>query len=266
MDLLKRHRAPILAEAWKLIDREAERVLRLQLAGRKLVDLDGPHGWKWAAVNTGRVMGLKDPPIEGVTVGLRAVVPLLEVRAAFVLDIDELDSVARGAEDPDLGTVVTAAEKVARFEDDAIFNGNSAAGIVGIIPSSPHAAVEVASPEAWPSAVARAKEVLKSAGIGGPFALAAGKPAYDELSAASEDGYPLKKRVEQIVEGPIVWAPEVRGAVLLSTRGGDYELSVGQDLSIGYSYSERSSVALFLAESFTFRVLEPTAAVLLRRS
>ena len=35
MDLLKRTLAPILPEAWKAIDEEARRVLKLNLAGRK---------------------------------------------------------------------------------------------------------------------------------------------------------------------------------------------------------------------------------------
>jgi uncharacterized linocin/CFP29 family protein len=92
-----------------------------------------------------------------------------------------------------------------------------------------------------------------------------GPRAYDELSAASEDGYPLRKRIERsLIDGPFVWAPALTGAVLMSTRGGDFELTVGQDLSIGYAYHEKHQVELYLTESFTFRVLEPKAAVWLQ--
>src|SRR5438045_2139861 len=55
MDLLKRELAPITSEAWQQIDEEARRVLKLHLAGRKLVDFSGPHGWQLGAVNTGRL-------------------------------------------------------------------------------------------------------------------------------------------------------------------------------------------------------------------
>ena len=79
MDLLKRELAPILPDAWKLIDAEATRVLRLNLAGRKLVDFKGPFGWTYAAVNTGRLHLLEQQPIEGVSTGLRLVQPLVEV-------------------------------------------------------------------------------------------------------------------------------------------------------------------------------------------
>lgn len=266
MDLLKREIAPILPDAWRLIDAEATRVLRLNLAGRKLVDFEGPSGWTTGAVNTGRIHMFSDQPVEGVSAGLRLVQPLVELRSPIVLDTLELDTVARGADDPDLGNVVRAAERTARVEDEAIFNGWPDAGIAGILPSSPHSPITVGSAAAWPEAIVRAKEVLRAAGIGGPYAVAFSPSAYDELSAASEDGYPIRKRIEQIIEGPLVWAPAVKGAILLSIRGGDFELTVGQDLSIGYAHSERSRVELYLTESFTFRVLEPAAAVHLLRS
>ncbi|HEX3343096.1 MAG TPA: family 1 encapsulin nanocompartment shell protein, partial [Polyangiaceae bacterium] len=110
-------------------------------------------------------------------------------------------------------------------------------------------------------------EVLRAAGINGPYALALGVQAYDELDADSEDGYPLRRRfAETLPDVALVWAPALQGgAVLLSTRGGDYELTVGQDLSIGYAAHDRTDVELYLTESFTFRVLEEKAAVFLKR-
>ena len=52
-----------------------------------------------------------------------------------------------------------------------------------------------------------------------------------------------------------MWAPAVDGAVVLSQRGGDFELTVGQDFAIGYRSSDAASVDLYLEESTTFRVL-----------
>lgn len=265
MDLLKRNLAPILPEAWKAIDDEARRVLELNLAGRKVVDFRGPHGWKFAAVSTGRLQLLPDQPIKEVSVGVRTAQPLIEIRTPMVLDIMELDTVARGAENPDLDPVVQAAERLARTEDQAIFHGYPAGGIVGIVEASPHPPIQIGSVEGWPRAIVQAKEVLRAAGVGGPYALVLGPRAYDELSAASEDGYPLRKRIERtLIDGPFVWGPALTGAVLLSTRGGDFELTVGQDLSIGYAYHEKHRVELYLTESFTFRVLEPKAAIWLK--
>lgn len=265
MDLLKRSLAPILPEAFAAIDVEAARVLKLNLAGRKVVDFRGPNGWSFAAVNTGRLEMLSSPDPE-LRVGIRRVQPLIEIATPIRLQIAELDSVARGAENPDLAAVVHAAEKLAEAEDAAIFNGLDPAGIVGIIDASPHPAQVLPSdPTQLPTALLAARETLRGAGVSGPYALVLDAHHYTQLLAAAEDGYPLSKRItQQVIDGPLVRAPAITGGVLISLRGGDYELTVGQDLSIGYATHDRHTVELFLTESFTFRVLEPSAAVVLR--
>lgn len=262
MDLLKRRLAPLLPEAWKLIDEEAARVLRLHLAARKLVDFKGPHGWKFAAVNTGRLELLPPGGDPDVNLGIREVQPIVELRIPIKLKTMELDTVARGAENPDLGPVVTASEKTAVVEDSAIFHGLARAGIKGILPSSPHPAIPIpAEIRDLPRAILAAKEILRKAGINGPYALVLGPQLHDQVFAASEEGHSLVKRIDQHLVNKIVRAEALTGAALVSIRGGDYELTVGQDLSIGYAHHTRDEVELYLTESFTFRVLEPAAAV-----
>jgi uncharacterized linocin/CFP29 family protein len=263
VNLLKRDRAPITPEAWKQIDAEARRVLQLNLAGRRLVDFDGPHGWTYAAVNTGRITIRTDGGL-GVPWGVREVVPLIEVRVPFELPILKLDEASRGAV-LDLGAVVIAAEKTAHAEDAAIFNGFKAGSIEGIIPGSPHPPITIPEDYAhYPSVVVDAVETLRRAGVNGPYALALGPASYAGLAQAAEDGHPIRERVEHFLDGPMVLAPMVEGAVLLSHRGGDYQLSVGQDLSIGYAGHDKDTVYLYLTESFAFRVLERAAAVSLK--
>jgi uncharacterized linocin/CFP29 family protein len=267
MDLLKRGKAPLTDEAWEQVDNEATRVLKLHLAGRKVVDFSGPHGWKLGAVNTGRLKPIGSGPVDGVAHAVRAVQPLVEVRAPFTMKIAELDDASRGAEDLDLDPVIAVAERVAHAEDAAIFHGYKDAQITGIIEASPHKPIAVDAILDWPKAVVAAVEVLRGAGMNGPYALVLGLQAYDELDAYSEEGYPLRRRIQQsLPDVSFIWAPALKGGgVLLSTRGGDYELTVGQDLSIGYASHDRTDVELYLTESFTFRVLEEKAAVLLKR-
>jgi uncharacterized linocin/CFP29 family protein len=69
--------------------------------------------------------------------------------------------------------------------------------------------------------------------------------------------------VRKLVDGPLVWAPAVNGAVVLSARGGDFELTVGRDLSIGYHGHTETLVRFYVVESMAFRVLTPEAAVAL---
>ena len=266
MDLLKRALAPVLPEAWAAVDAEAARVLKLNLAGRKLVDFSGPKGWKKAAVNTGRVALLPDRTDPDIHLGIREVQPLVEVRVPIKLPIMELDLVARGASNPELGPVVKAAEKVARIEDGAIFNGLPAAGIKGILPASPHPPVRI--PEeitALPRPVVAATETLRQAGVSGPYALVLGAELYDQVFGTTVEGHPLPRRIEPLLVERIVRATTFEGGLVISLRGGDYELTVGQDLSVGYAHHEKHEVELYLTESFTFRVLESAAAVRLTK-
>jgi len=268
MNLLKRELAPILPEAWQRIDSEARGVLQLHLAGRKLVDFSGPHGWTLGAVSTGRLEFVEKGNVPGVAAAVRKAQPLVELRAAFKMNIAALDDTARGANALDLDPVVAAAERIAYAEDSAVFHGFAAGHITGVVEASPHTPVQVNSAREWPRAIAAAKEVLRAAGISGPYALALGTKSYDELSVDAEDGYPLRRRIEgSVIDGPLVWAPALQGgAVLVSTRGGDYELTVGQDFSVGYAAHDREDVELYITESFTFRILEEKAAIFLRNS
>lgn len=262
MDLLKRQLAPIIPEAWTEIEEEARRVLKLNLAGRKLVDFDGPHGWEFAAVNLGRLNFQKDQPAEDIHVGIRQVLPLIETRVPFFLNQMELDTVARGATDADLDPVVEAAQKIAKFEDTVIFKGYRDGNVQGILESSPHQPLKIpADHRKYPHLVVEATEVLRTEGVDGPYAMALGPQAYNNLAQAADDGYPISAHLQRIIDGPVVRVPALEGAVVLSVRGGDYLLTVGQDLSIGYTECDRDQVELYLTCSFTFRVLEPAAAV-----
>ncbi len=267
MDLLKRNLAPIVEEAWALIDDEARSVLTERLAARKLVDFDGPHGWGLAAVNTGRVELLDAQPVPDVHIGLRRVLPLVELRTPIRLELMELDTIGRGGVDPNLLSVTRAAERMASAEDAAVFNGYGPERITGILEASPHEPRRVREVTDLPRAIIDGTEVLRQAGVTGPYAVALGPRMYDELLAASPEGYPLVKQVErQIVEGPVVRADPLEGGVVMSVRGGDYRLTVGQDHSVGYAHRDAHTVELYLTESFTFRVLEPKAAIGLTRA
>jgi len=265
MNNLTRELAPISSAAWEAIDAEARRVLRLTLAGRKLVDFKGPLGAEAAAVNLGRVTRLKSSPVAEVDAGRREALPLIVLRTYFDMSRDELDAVERGAEDPDLDPLIDAATRIAHAEDTAIFHSYEAGGIRGIEHASAHPALPISDDyQEYPRSIAEATRLLREAGVDGPYAIALGPRCYTNLTQATGDGgYPVLNVVRKLVDGPLVWAPAVNGAVVLSTRGSDFELTVGRDVSIGYHSHTDAAVRLYLLESMTFRVLTPEAAVAL---
>jgi uncharacterized linocin/CFP29 family protein len=263
-DLLRRSLAPLTPEGWEEIDENAVRVLKSHLSARTLVDFSGPHGWAYSALNLGRLKIEKGYEAGGVPWGLREVQPLIEVRMPFELDQLELDNVARGSQDADLEPLENVARKVAAFEEGAVYHGYNDARIRGILPTAHKPLKFSADPKKQAHTVAEGIRLLEESGIDGPYALVLGSDPYYALLGAGESGYPPKRIITDILGGPITWSPVLEGGVLLSLRGGDFELVVGQDLSIGFISNTGEKIKLFLTESFTFRVLEPAAAVELK--
>jgi uncharacterized linocin/CFP29 family protein len=264
MNHLLRSHAPISDAAWTLLDDEASERLAPALAARKLVDFSGPQGWEYSATNLGRTAPLTSTPSDGVTGLKRRVLPLVEIRADFEVSRSELRDADRGAQDADLAALDKAAHQIAIAENVAVFHGWHGA-IAGIAESSPHERVSLGeSPEGYPRHVAGAVERLLCEGIGGPYGLALGRNQFRRVVETAENGgYPLLDHLRKILEGPIVWAPGVQGAVVLSLRGGDFLFESGQDLSLGYESHDAEAVRLYLEESFSFRVATPEAAVVL---
>ena len=265
MSHLLREHAPITEATWRVIDDEARERLTPALAARRLVDFSGPHGWEYSATNLGRTSALGAVPGDGITAVQRQVLPVVELRALFSLSRDELGDADRGAQDIDLAPLDDAAHRLATAENRAVFHGFREAGITGITEASTEDPITLGDDcTAYPRHVARAVEAMLHAGIDGPYGLALGPEAYTRVLETSEHGgYPLLDHLRKIIDGPLVWAPGVQGAAVVSQRGDDFVLEVGEDLSVGYTAHDADSVELYLVESFSFRVVTPEAAVAL---
>jgi uncharacterized linocin/CFP29 family protein len=263
MSHLLREHAPITEAGWKMIDEEARERLLPGLAARRLVDFKGPEGWEHSATNLGRVEDTDVSDAKGVEANRRVVLPLLEVRTRFAVSREELRAGDRGAEDVDFDDLDAAAQRMVEAENVAVFHAWPKAGIQGITASSPHTAiVRQKDFDGYPAHVARAVELLMRSGVGGPYGIALGREDYTRVVETSEHGgYPLLEHLRKILQGPIVWAPGVKGAVVLSLRGDDYVFESGEDISVGYLAHDLETVTLYLEQSFSFRALTPEAAV-----
>ena len=261
MNNLYRELAPVSAAAWASIEDEARRTFGLHAAARKTVDVTGPDGLTLAGVGTGHVTPI-EPPAADIKATLRAWRPVVELTAGFTLDRAEIDSVARGALDPDWQPVKDAAKKMAFAEDRAVFDGYAAAQITGVRQASSNPALTLPGEvRDYPDVVAVAVSQLRLAGVGGPYSLLLSADAWTAVSETSDHGYPIREHLSRVLDGDIIWAPAIDGALLLSGRGGDYELRLGQDLSIGYLSHDADSVHLYFTESFTFAAYTTEASV-----
>jgi uncharacterized linocin/CFP29 family protein len=261
MDNLHRELAPVSDAAWAQIGEEASRTLKRHLAARRVADVDGPAGYGLSAASTGHLQDI-DPPADGVLARQRRVQPLVELRVPFVLDRQQIDDVERGAQDSDWQPVKDAARQLAFAEDRAVIDGYPAGGIEGIRPGSSNPPLSLPTDvREYPAAFAHALGQLRETGVEGPYSALLSAEAYIAVSETSDHGYPVLEHIKRLLSGDIVWAPAISGAVMLTTRGGDFSLQLGQDASIGYLSHTPTEVRLYLQETLTFLMLTGEAAV-----
>ena len=261
MNNLHRELAPISDAAWAQIEEETSRTLKRYLAGRRVVDVEAPGGSVLSAVGTGHLRTIAAPK-DGIIARQREVKALVELRVPFELSRQTIDDVERGAEDSDWQPAKDAARQIAFAEDRAVFDGYAAAGIEGIRQGTSNPVMTLpADVREYPESIAQAMSQLRLVGVNGPYAVLLGADAYTSLAETSDHGYPVLEHVKRLVNDQIIWAPAIAGAFVLTTRGGDFELHIGQDVSIGYLSHTNSAVTLYLQESFTFLFLTAEAAV-----
>jgi uncharacterized linocin/CFP29 family protein len=263
MNNLHRELAPISDAAWAQIEEETTRTLKRYLAGRRVVDVQGPAGSGLSAVGTGHLLSIAAPR-DGVVARQREAKTFVELRVPFELERQMIDDVERGANDSDWQPAKDAAREIAFAEDGAVFEGYAAAGIVGIRKGTSNPPMTLpADVRGYPEAIAQALSQLRLFGVNGPYSVLLGADAYTALAETSDHGYPVLEHVKRLVKDQIIWAPAIQGAFVLTTRGGDYALHIGQDVSIGYLGHTDTAVRLYLQETFTFLFLTAEAAVAL---
>ncbi len=266
MNNLYRELAPVTDAAWASIEDEARRTFERHVAGRRVVDVQGPGGPTVASVDTGHIAEIEPPGEDaaGILSWLRGAQQLVMLRVPFTLSRLDVDSVERGAQDPDWQPVKDAARQIAFAEDRAIFDGYPAAGITGVRRSTSNPVLTLpAEAREYPTVVSQAVSALRLAGVGGPYSLLLSAAAYTMVSETSDHGYPIREHLARVVDGEIIWAPAIDGAFVLTGRGGDYELRLGQDLSIWYLSHDAEYVQLYFQESLTFLVYTTEASVVL---
>ncbi|MDZ7669358.1 MAG: family 1 encapsulin nanocompartment shell protein [Gammaproteobacteria bacterium] len=264
MNHLNRDLAPISDSGWAQIEEEARQMLTTALAGRKLVDVNGPLGWQTGSVSLGRVIDAQSTLVKGVGVKTRQIRPLVELRVPFEVSREELDAISRGATAPDLDSVAQAAQTAALAEDALMFHGFDEIGSPGMVPGADESVLMGKSFDyaTFPDKVVEAVAKLRLKGIEGPYAVALGPQCYEGVTSTTHSGgYPIIDHLRSLIDGPLVWAPALEGSMVLSLRGGDFRLTLGSDFSIGYQAHTIDTVQLYIEESVAFEIFEPAAVV-----
>lgn len=263
MNNLHRELAPISAAAWEQIEEEAKRTLKRYLAARKVVDVIGPRGFDLSAVGTGHTKAVA-PLCDGLQVVQRETTPVVELCVPFKLTRKAIDDVERGSNDPDWQPLKDAARTIAFAEDHVVFEGYGQVGINGVRQVTSNAKLTLPGDvRAYPAVIEQAVNALRLAGVNGPYALVLGADSYSEITSESDDGYPVLKHIEKLVDREVIWCPAIKGGVVVTTRGGDFDLTIGLDLSIGYRGHTADDVELYILETLTYQTQTSEASVIL---
>lgn len=257
--MLYRELAPISSEAWEEIEEKAKDVLKSYLSARKVMSVHGPKGADYNVITEGRLSHIHEA--EGVSYGNYQVLPLTETRTEFEMKRWELDNVERGAKDIDYGPLEEAMKKAALFEENAVYNGLENAVIKGLKNSVVHPEIIFGKePVEIMEALSKGLVELRKSYAKGPFNLVVNEEAYKRI-LSKETAYPLDERIEKLIGGKIVFNHVIDGAYLIPHDHEDLELSIGRDFAIGYQAHDAEKVKLYVTESFTFRVLDPTIII-----
>ena len=263
MNNLHRELAPVSEAAWADLESEARRTFTEHVACRRAVDVLGPAGLTLAAVGTGHVTGLA-PPAPGVQARQREVARVVELRVPFTVSRRPWTTWPAA-----LRTRTGSRSRTPPARWPSPRTARSSTGwpprdLPGYGPLQRARRSHCRPTRAeYPTAVAQGLTALRLAGVDGPYRLLLSADAYTAVAETTDHGYPIREHVARVLgqDSEIIWAPAIEGALLLSARGGDYELHLGQDLSIGYLSHDASAVELYFEESLTFLVQTPEAAV-----
>jgi uncharacterized linocin/CFP29 family protein len=263
MDILRRAIAPLSDEIWKQIDEAVAAMARRTMAARTVATFEGPRGWNQVAVALGTVTPHKTR--EGhAAVALPDVALLAEIRAAFTVPWGTIEAVERGAPALDATAPENAAREVALAEDRLAFYGEPGSkGFLTASESPRESCGDWGKPSQVVTDLLKAVEGLDNAGIPGPYEAVLAPARYYAYLRAADDGYPASRHLRDVLVGVHRSAVVKDAGGLFSTRGGDFVLTVGGDLSVGYRAHDQGGVHLFCVETVAAQTVGPDAVCVL---
>jgi uncharacterized linocin/CFP29 family protein len=257
---LGRSEAPLGAETWKLLDSTMIESAKSQLAGRRIIAIEGPFGF-----------GLKVIPVsdcdleEGVSTS--TLVPVNMIKAEFSLGKRDLASFEKDKLILDTGPVACAAIDCAVKEDQIIFHGKpDSPGLLTAEGSSSQSLTK------WDKIGTAADQIIESvtkldeAGFHGPYCMALAPSLYNLLLRRYPQGNGTElDHIRTLVSDGVVKAPVLKkGGVILASGRQYVSLVVGQDMTISYNGPVGDRLDFQVIASLALLIRTPEAICVLK--
>ncbi len=245
-------------------------VARGQLAGRRLLEIEGPYGLGKKSFATADADIGEAVQMGGGEARLRsaAAIPIPLIESTFEIGMRDVAAMEAGEVAFGLVPAVRAALAVARAEDQVVFWGSEPIGLKGLL-NMPGIATHALGD--WDAMGQPAEDIIKAAGVLeqrgflGPYALALAPAKYDLLYRRYQEAAMLQiQHIREVVTGGEVKAPALPDGGVLVAVGKDLaSIVVGQDLSIGFVGPKDGAYEFLLFESVAVKVQVPEAVVVL---
>jgi uncharacterized linocin/CFP29 family protein len=264
MDVLRRDSARLPERVWKALDEAVAQSARHVMSARRIATFDGPRGWDYFAAPLGTMTACRTADGKA-SVCVPEVALLAEIRAEFSLSWAAVEAFERGGPTLDTASAEAAAREVALGEDRLALHGEPiGAGFLASKESPRRRLEDWRRPEAVLTDLLQAVETLDKLGIAGPYeAILAPGRYYAYLRAAEEGGYPIARHLKDVLGAVHRSQVLADGGGMFATRGGDFVLTVGGDLSVGYRSHDQEVLHLFCVETVAGQMLTPQAVCLL---
>jgi uncharacterized linocin/CFP29 family protein len=263
MDILRRSSARLSDRVWKELDDAAASTARNVMTARRIATFDGPRGWDYIAAPLGTMTACATREGKAV-VCVPEVALLAQIRADFSLPWSAVEAFERGGPALDAAPAETAAREVGLAEDRLAYSGDPVGtGFLEDPRSSRFRLGDWADPARVIADLVRAVEMLDRLTVPGPYEAVLSPDRYYAYLSAANRGYPVTRHTKAIVADVHRCLVMRDGGALFSMRGGDFILTVGGDLSVGYRSHDRDSLHLFCVETVSPQTLDPEAVCVL---
>jgi uncharacterized linocin/CFP29 family protein len=257
---LSREDAPIEAKTWEMLDRTMIAAAKNVLAGRRILEIEGPFGLGLKAVP------LSDPMVESAPV-TGGVLPLALIVRDFTLSKRDLAAFERDGVALDTKEIALAAIEAANLEDDLIFRGTKETpGLLAVKGSSQ---LKLSS---WDTAGNAAVDIIQALtsldyeGFHGPYALALAPNRYNMLLRMYPNGAAteLEHIKTMAADGVFKAASLASGGILLASGRQYASIVLGQDMSLGYIGPQSERLEFSITETLTPYIKAPKAVCVLK--